>query len=417
MSDSLTFDCGVGNALIRYIPILTGSISIIGSSLIIYPIVRQYGFRKAYHRFLFSLSFVDIIMSMRFIIFAILLDPHDNEPSLICSLNGFGTMMSVSAPLYNAALSIYFVLYIRFGVLESFLRKKFEPYIHTICIVYPMFLAISGVFLSIYNPSIDPGAGNCVAEKYPHDCGSKEVPCLRGEHAETFVWLSSGIPLLLVFLILVFSNLIIFFFVRSIESNSNKYQPRNQIRRMSGVSLKNGQSKSFPIPNKSKNSSKTYLVASQSFLYVFAYFLCWIWTLITRALHMVGNREATAICTFEIIKHIFLPMQGFFNFLVYVRPKYLNWRKNFPTRSRLWALKQATLALENSKKHKKRQEENDERITGLQNLDTRTNAVHASFQDDIRNMVVEIQDQTPDCFNVDNVSIDPSNVSDYSNST
>ena len=110
-------------------------------------------------------------------------------------------------------------------------------------------------------------------------------------------------------------------------------------------------------------------------------------------------------------------MQGFFNFLVYVRPKYLNWRKNFPTRSRLWALKQATLALENSKKHKKRQEENDERITGLQNLDTRTNAVHASFQDDIRNMVVEIEDENPDCFSVDDVSIDRSKVSDYSDST
>ena len=415
MPSSLKYDCGVGNVLIRYIPVVTGSISIIGSSLIIYPVLRQHGFKKAYHRFLFSLSVVDIIMSMRFIIFAILLNPYDHEPSLTCTLNGFGTMISLSAPLYNAALSIYFVLYIRFGVDELFLRKKVEAYVHTICIVYPMILAILGLFLSIYNPSSDPGAGNCVAEKYPADCGSKDVPCLRGEYAEIFVWLSGGIPLILVFVILISCNLIIFFFVRDIEINTTRYRPHNQVRRFSGIPGQDNQFKSKSV-SISKATSKTYLVATQSFLYVFAYFLCWIWTLLTRALHMVDNREAEAFCTFEIIKQIFLPMQGFFNFLVYVRPKYLNWRKNFPTKSRFWSFTKATLALENSKKHKSRQDKS-ERISVIEKINCRKNYLHESLQDDIRNMVVELRVESTGSFCIDEIKIDQSSESNASAST
>jgi hypothetical protein len=39
--------------------------------------------------------------------------------------------------------------------------------------------------------------------------------------------------------------------------------------------------------------------------------------------------------------YFFLPLQGFVNFLVYTRPRYLNWRKRHPGQSRCKALRNA----------------------------------------------------------------------------
>jgi hypothetical protein len=42
-----------------------------------------------------------------------------------------------------------------------------------------------------------------------------------------------------------------------------------------------------------------------------------------------------------ILLAMFLPSQGFFNFIVFIRPRYRAVRNNFPERSRRWALVEA----------------------------------------------------------------------------
>lgn len=43
---------------------------------------------------------------------------------------------------------------------------------------------------------------------------------------------------------------------------------------------------------------------------------------------------------FAILHHLFYPMQGAFNFFIFIRPSVLQWRKYFPQQSTLWILRQ-----------------------------------------------------------------------------
>jgi hypothetical protein len=49
---------------------------------------------------------------------------------------------------------------------------------------------------------------------------------------------------------------------------------------------------------------------------------------------------ATKYYGFSVMQAFFLPLQGFFNMLVYIRPKYdLKCRHAFPNESRIWAFR------------------------------------------------------------------------------
>ena len=68
-------------------------------------------------------------------------------------------------------------------------------------------------------------------------------------------------------------------------------------------------------------------VANQGLLYVLAFLATWFFGTLTRILDLAKNRTYFPI----VILHVFfLPCQGFFNFLVYLRPRYLRHIKKHP---------------------------------------------------------------------------------------
>ena len=87
------------------------------------------------------------------------------------------------------------------------------------------------------------------------------------------------------------------------------------------------------------------LVSSQARLYVGAFFVSNIWPLVLRVLESQSHNEEDELeaqmYTLLVLQNIFFPMQGFWNLLVYVRPKYLKCRKEYPQESKLWALRRA----------------------------------------------------------------------------
>ena len=88
------------------------------------------------------------------------------------------------------------------------------------------------------------------------------------------------------------------------------------------------------------------LVSSQARLYVGAFFLSTIWPLLVRILEtyntsMEMSHYETKIYPILLCQNIFFPLQGFWNLLVYVRPKYLKCRREFKLESRFWALRRA----------------------------------------------------------------------------
>lgn len=77
-------------------------------------------------------------------------------------------------------------------------------------------------------------------------------------------------------------------------------------------------------------------VAIQSALFVGALYLTWSFTTVTRIYQVTTGNNST---TLLVLMAIFFPLQGFFNFLVYCRPRYLRCKSRnptFSTRKLLW---------------------------------------------------------------------------------
>ena len=85
------------------------------------------------------------------------------------------------------------------------------------------------------------------------------------------------------------------------------------------------------------------LVATQSYLYVGAFLIPVVWTVILRimeGLHYSAEQE-DSLFILLVLQQVLLPLQGFLNLLVFARPKYLKSRKEFPDQSRLFAFRRA----------------------------------------------------------------------------
>jgi len=76
-------------------------------------------------------------------------------------------------------------------------------------------------------------------------------------------------------------------------------------------------------------------VANQALLYVLAFALPWIWGLIISSIDTAQNIfesgvHDNAITALNMVNAFIFPLQGFFNFLVYARPRYMKIKKKYP---------------------------------------------------------------------------------------
>eukprot|EP00980_Cylindrotheca_fusiformis_P011759 scaffold2799_cov117-Cylindrotheca_fusiformis.AAC.6 len=91
------------------------------------------------------------------------------------------------------------------------------------------------------------------------------------------------------------------------------------------------------------------LVSSQALLFVASYVMVSIWRGIlsgfegTAETHDEKHALLVRIYPIMVLHSIFAPLQGFFNLLVYIRPKYLKWRHVYPRETKMWAVRRAVL--------------------------------------------------------------------------
>lgn len=91
------------------------------------------------------------------------------------------------------------------------------------------------------------------------------------------------------------------------------------------------------------------LVSSQALLFVGCYFISNVWTYILR---LFEAQTTDYVEEMELPYHHYhllvlqaalLPLQGWFNMMVYIRPKYLKYRSEYPKESKLWAIRRSIL--------------------------------------------------------------------------
>ena len=94
-----------------------------------------------------------------------------------------------------------------------------------------------------------------------------------------------------------------------------------------------------PVPNENR---KTRAVATQATLYVAACCNTVIWMVILRTVESSGTRreDESSVYWLSLLTSMTFSLQGFWNFFIFLRPKYLRWRRREPELSRWWAFKQ-----------------------------------------------------------------------------
>ena len=133
-------------------PKVTGFLSLLGSAYIIYDCLVRCKHRHTYHRLLVALSVFDIVMTTG--LFLSTWPMPADTPGVAfavgnvhtCAAVGFIETAGTTAVLYNATLSMYYVLRIQAGWMPSQMRRV-EPHLHLGPTIFGLSVMVAGACL------------------------------------------------------------------------------------------------------------------------------------------------------------------------------------------------------------------------------------------------------------------------------
>ena len=188
--------------VLSIIPHISGPISFIGSSWILYEVLSdRTKWSKPYHRLLFSMAFFDAISSVAFSFSTIPIpkgSPDVYSPlgtQGTCSAQAFFIQAGIASPLFNFSLSLYYLFLVKYAVPESRIRQRIEPWMQRITVSFAFGSCFVCLGLGMFNDS----SLWCWINALPKGCSqsynSQDGTCTRGDNAEIFRWLFFFAPL------------------------------------------------------------------------------------------------------------------------------------------------------------------------------------------------------------------------------
>jgi len=286
------------------------------SGLIIFDIYHdKRRLKKLYHRLLLALSITDTFTSFSYALstWPIPLDSPNIYAALgtqaTCTAQGFFIQASIATPMYNAMLSIYYLLTVRYGWKENQL-KKVEKYFFGIPIMFGLATAVASVVLKLFNNAnlwcwISPLPLTCKGSLFNNGIND----CERGNNASLYRFLFFYGPLWFVIITASIAMFLLYTSVRKTEQQAAKWSLATRLEKTARL----------------KHSQK---VRRQAFFYLMAFYVAWLPGTLLRTIQTINTSADTSVLLF--IFAITGPFQGTLNFLVYVRPKYLKYRKKHP---------------------------------------------------------------------------------------
>jgi len=292
---------------------ISAFLSIIGSSIILYIILS--GGREKLHRvqnrLVFCVSIIDIFNSTA-LGFSVLPIPkatcsYGFGNIATCTVQGFFIQLGMAVPGYMAMLSVSCFLSIVLRVSERTIVHRCEVFMHVIALLPMLSVAIAGAVGRVYNSE----TGQCWFEETLCKENCKGFN-LKGFGNSSWMVLVTIIWIAFTICIIFITMLGIYFTIRNraTKMRSYEFQPKGQ-------SQTNLERQRQP----SAIERRAYESAKQAMLYICSYVLTYIWSGIHLCLYR-GRSDVVYMLT-----GIFLPMQGFWNFLVYIRPRFIGFRR------------------------------------------------------------------------------------------
>lgn len=129
-----------------------------------------------------------------------------------CTMQGFFVQFSGATPIYFAALTIYFMLKVRYNISDETLHQYYEFFFHAIPIIIALGGGISGIVLQVFNPIALPELG-CWVSPYPIGCQYTNS-CTRGykiaSYSDWYAWLFAFVWFFLSFFVVLICTIIIY---------------------------------------------------------------------------------------------------------------------------------------------------------------------------------------------------------------
>jgi hypothetical protein len=363
------------------VPKFGAALSLFGSSMILYELYldwRQGNARDgATSRILVSISVADIIFSMGFFLSTW---PAPSDLTYIrfnvgnqatCTFQGFIVQLGyVASPLFNVALALCFLLRIRYRWTDFRLRRL-EPWTQGYIWAFALTCAIYPIPLGLYNNSWEI----CWIEPYPMDCLDSvrygdEADCTRGDNAWIHALVFQVFPWVCILCALISMGMI-YATVRQVEHRNARYAgyaysssaasdesqnattsvakktrlsnimaslllrsaappptaveaPVNTCsQQQRGGEAINPPSSEQPMtpqrPRRNKaNHQRSDKVATQAMWYIAAFFATYILDFISAISWYIHDSYWFWL---DIFAYFFLPLQGFFNFCVFIRTR------------------------------------------------------------------------------------------------
>ena len=305
--------------------LISSAASLAGSLTVITLVIKHRRWTSLYQRIMVGLSCMDVIMTSGIMIgpFAVLrettlLSARGN--TFTCDLSGFMILFWAASYTYNGILSFYFLLTIRYGVRETKASKYLEPWIH----LFPIVVALTFGILSWAGKEFNPDTmyGICDHSQFPPGC-SKTDSCTRGV-SKTQYRLALQFTVLSFVLLGIVCTWMVYWTVRQ--------RTRRNLRHSSTSGLTNLQTK------------RIQMVGMQAVWYTLAFLNGFLVLLIPSILSFSTKTKQANTGWFTAllsIVYLLFPLEGFLNFLVYVRPDVARWRELNPTSSWPWAFRKA----------------------------------------------------------------------------
>ena len=350
---------------------VSSSISIISSITLVWIICRSNSGLSTSHRILFGLCIADIMSSFGNSLSSSVL-PRDvdymywNARGNMTSCNAQGFLLHVGSGcgiLYNCSMCLLSIAIVKYNKTDAYIRHKMEPYLHGFSIVYPLVGGITMIAKQIFNPTLNI----CWDVPYnpPHCEGIEDgvipdgykIPCGRGSDAALFTWIFVMPILFIAPFVIIITMAMMYGAVLKNEKKMEKYGVGALRRTLSDVRIQSGgdtnsqevsgrssgilsrlqtafncviscntsQQPALRRSNGGNTRSRSRAILYKALAYSIAYLVTYLALTIIYLVSLAGNEASPAMF---LLESIFGPLQGFFNFTVFIYPKVISAKRS-----------------------------------------------------------------------------------------
>jgi hypothetical protein len=322
-------------AALAWVPRISAFLSIFGSSMIIYDIVRDpIKCGSVFHTLMLAMSVLDIFSSIAWGLTTLPIPEYEfGEQSQFygakgntktCKTQGFFIQLGYTSLFYNMSLSFYFLMVVRYGMKE-YQIKKLQLWLHVPALVVGFGLAFGGI------------------HRYQNDGWGCYIPPPPIAQDYRSILIFAVVPISIAIIIATVNMVLLYWAVRQQMIAARKWQfswAAKQQQQVAKSSLSRNEDAACALPTNADVSGESFQPRSpqkrlqynrqssiqimerqtfwQALFYLGAFYVTWPFLLASQLI-----QSAQEIYPFTLVVLILGPLQGFLNFLVYARPRVL----------------------------------------------------------------------------------------------